>query len=211
MSELDEQLRARLAGIDPVPPSSPVDPVTSPRASELLERTMLTNDTPTAADPTPPTSSSWWRRPAVLAAAASLVLVAGVGAATTLGGSDPKPAPAPTSVALVAAGGPSMSSCIQFSVDVLRDMPMAFSGSVTSVSEGVVTLDVDRWYAGGSADQVRVSSDTSGAPVSIEGAPTLEVGQRYLISANEGVVSSCGYSGPYSEELAQSFQEAFPG
>ncbi len=207
MSDLDEELRARLAGIDPAPPSSPVDPITSPRAHELLERTMLTTDT--APDPTPRATPTWWRRPAVLAAAASLVLVAGIGAVTTLGGPDPEPRP--TSITLAASDPGAAMSCIPFEVSVLRTMPVALSASVTAVEPDAVTLDVDRWYAGGTADQVRISPPAGGQAAALEGGPAFEVGQRYLITAAEGVVSSCGYSGPYSEELAQSFQEAFPG
>lgn len=205
MSELDEQLRARLAGIDPMPTGSPVDPVTSPRAHELLERIMLS--TPVAAEPAPSTPTPWWQRPALVAAAASLVVVAGVGTALTLDGSSPEPAP--TSVTLAAPDSNAMSSCMVFDVAILRTMPVALSGSVSAIEADAVILDVDRWYAGGSADQVRLT--TSGVSPALDGGPAFEVGQRYLISASEGVVSSCGYSGAYSEQLAESYREAFPG
>lgn len=46
----DDALRARLARLDPVPPSRAVDPPTSPRAHELLERAMtLTTEQQTPA------------------------------------------------------------------------------------------------------------------------------------------------------------------
>jgi hypothetical protein len=38
----DDELRARLTQIDPLPTSIPVDPFTSPRAQDILERIMTT-------------------------------------------------------------------------------------------------------------------------------------------------------------------------
>jgi hypothetical protein len=34
-------------------------------------------------------------------------------------------------------------------------------------------------------------------------------GERYLITATEGTVNFCRYSGPWSQNLADAFQEAF--
>ena len=36
------------------------------------------------------------------------------------------------------------------------------------------------------------------------------MGGRYLVSASGGQVSLCGFSAPYSEQLAAVFAEAFP-
>ncbi len=43
----DDELRSRLARIDPAPAGSPVDPVTSLRAHELVERAMQPLDVQT--------------------------------------------------------------------------------------------------------------------------------------------------------------------
>ena len=68
-----EVLRDRLAQLDPMPDSVPVDLPTSPRAQQILERAMLTTE------PTPGTGSHisdtpLWRRPALLATAAAAVI-----------------------------------------------------------------------------------------------------------------------------------------
>jgi hypothetical protein len=88
-----------------------------------------------------------------------------------------------------------------------RDMPVAFSGTATDVAEDTVTLDVDRWYRGGEADSVTLERyDASTA--SIEGLDITE-GDRYLITATGGTVNLCGYSVPWSSQMATAFDEAF--
>ena len=36
-------------------------------------------------------------------------------------------------------------------------------------------------------------------------------GERYLVAASDGRVTLCGFSGPFSEELAELYAKAFPG
>jgi hypothetical protein len=203
-NEQDDDLRARLVRLDPMPSSTPVDPSTSPRAQELLERVMLTTEH--ATDPT--AGSPRWRRPAALVAAAAAVLAIGVG--TVLAGNeDSHPAKARTTLALkapAAAGGPVMHSCIQFTVDILKDMPVAFGGTVTSVSADSVTLDVDRWFKGGSADVVTIA--VPGFNTSV-GTVDFVQGKRYLVTATDGTVNSCGYTGEATPDLEASFEQAF--
>ena len=43
------------------------------------------------------------------------------------------------------------------------------------------------------------------------GGVTFEPGQQYLITATDGVVNYCGFSGPVSPELQALFDQAFPG
>ncbi len=88
-----------------------------------------------------------------------------------------------------------------FSVDTLAAQPVAVTGDVTAVSGEVATLEVDRWYAGGDADLVTVTSTQGGAAL---GGVDLVVGEDYLITAADGVLSSCGCSRPASPELAAS-------
>lgn len=204
MNEHDE-LRARLARLDPAPPSLPVDLPTSPRAHQLRERAMLTT-TPTSDTPTPPA----WRRPAVLAAAAAAVVALGAGGLLAQGDDAPAGKKPVSTLALKgpasSGGGTSMSSCVAFDVAILRDMPLAFGGTVTSVTGDSVTLDVDRWYKGGDADVVTVS--TPGQNVSIDGVEFVQ-GTRYLVTATEGTVNTCGFSGEATPDLTKAFDEAF--
>ena len=202
-SPQDDDVRARLAALDPMPPSVPVDPVTSPRARELLERVMLTTDR------TPDTTSTpRWRRPAVLAAAAAAVVAAGIAGVVVNGGDPPAATRAKTTLALKVGGstGVSMHSCVQFSVEILKNMPVAFAGTVTGVGDADVSLAVDRWFKGGTAEVVTVSR-----PPGHTSIPDVEFvkGRRYLVTATHGTVNSCGFSAEATPELERSFAQAF--
>jgi hypothetical protein len=41
------------------------------------------------------------------------------------------------------------------------------------------------------------------------GAADFKAGQRYLVSANDGFVTVCGFTAPYSDDLAALYAEAF--
>lgn len=201
--EANDALRARLAELDPMPPSLVVDPFTSLRAQELLERAMTATTEQQIPDTTPPTR---WRKPAVLAAAAAAVLALGVGGVLASGGSANPPAKAKTSIALKSAGGGvSLGSCIMFSVDILKDMPVAFAGTVSAVAQDAVTLTVDHWYKGGNADLVTIDT-----PVTSEGPGEFVQGNKYLVTATNGTVNGCGYTGEATPDLQKYFDEAFP-
>jgi hypothetical protein len=210
-NDADADLRAQLAGIDPVG-GLPVDPVTSPRAHSLLERTMQTIDDVT--EIAPPARSARWRRPALAAAAVVAIGLGAVVVAANVGGDGATPAPKPpTTLALTVqggGGGPSLGSCIMFDVNMLRDMPVALAGTVTAVDAGKVTLHVDRWYKGGDADQVTIAQPDGQTSVALDGV-SFEQGKRYLVAATEGTVNGCGFSGPATPELQKSYDEAFGG
>lgn len=211
MTTDDDALRARLARLDPAGPGITVEPLDGPRAANELERLMQIDPRSDAAAPAR-------RRPWLIGAAAAAVTAVALGAAFLLGGGDDGarpptvPAKAKTTLALTApaaAGGLTMQSCLPFDVAILRDMPVAFGGTVTSVQPGRVTLKVDRWYKGGTADEVTVSTPDAAA-VSIGGVDFAQ-GQRYLVTATEGTVNSCGFSGPATPGLTKSFEQAFGG
>ena len=143
-----------------------------------------------------------------IAAAASVAVLGGV-AYAVLGGSDPAGSPGSvvTTLAMPASGGTSMNSCLPFDAQYLHDMPLALSGSATKVGDDGVTLDVDRWYKGGNADVVRLANYDANT-VSLDGF-SFEPGNRYLITATEGTVNLCGFSGPWTQDLADAFDTAF--
>ena len=122
----------------------------------------------------------------------------------------PDSAPAPTTLALQLPAPNVMASCIQFSVDVLKDMSPAFAGTVTSVEGDTVTIDVDHWYAGGTADTVTLTQPGGSQSIALDGVDFRQ-GERYLVTAAEGTVNGCGYSGPATPDLERAFAEAFPG
>lgn len=199
----DDDLRARLAGLDPMPASISVDPLTSLRAQELLEHVMTSTDQTTKAAP-------MWRRPALLASAAVAVVALGVGAvvAANSGGSTATPTPKSTLALKVADSGGAITSnsCMIFSVDLLRGVPVAFGGTVTDLGDGSVTIAVDKWFKGGTADVVTIAT-----PPLNTSAGTVEFvkGKRYLVTATNGTVNSCGLTGEATPDFEKSFEEAF--
>ena len=209
----DDDLRARLSRLDPASAGIPVDPVTSPRAQELVERVMTTSvqppDTSAAADDL---DSRRRRGPLLLAVVAAAVLVALVGGAFALGiaggpGSPSGPSEPPSTLALSLPPADAAMSCVVFDPAFLADMPVALAGSVTAVDPQQVTVDVDRWYRGGSADVVTIAVQ-NGNSAALDGVD-FRVGERYLITATDGTVNGCGFSGPAGPALESAYGEAF--
>ena len=91
---------------------------------------------------------------------------------------------------------------------MLANMGTAFDGTVTSISGDTVTLEVGHWYRGGDEDVVEVEAPEAKLQALIQ-AVSFESGGRYLVTANDGVVTVCGFSAAYSEELAALYAEAF--
>ena len=106
-------------------------------------------------------------------------------------------------------GDGAVASCMMFDVAFLKDMSPAFAGTATEVTATSITLDVDRWYAGGDADQVVLSKPDGSSSASLDGV-AFEKGERYLVTAANGTVNGCGYSGLATPDLQKAFDEAFP-
>lgn len=199
-----DAVERRLRAADP---AARVDPPAGSWLPDLVEATMQS--------PTPLTARSVRQsmRPTrwiAVAAAASTVAAVGVGAYVIGAGDEPADTTAGTSVTLAlpgADGGPTLGSCLPFSVDVLADMPVAFAGTATDVGNDRVVLEVDRWYRGGDADRVRLTAPDA-ATVSIDAVEFAE-GERYLVTATDGVVNACGYTDKWSADKAAAFDEAF--
>lgn len=192
----DDQLKDRLAASNPSPPTKPVDPIQSDRAQALMEDIMSTTIT---REPRQVPR----KRPRLLALAAAAASFAVVAGALLFGGLAASSEP----LQLTASPGDPMAMCMVFDVETLRGMSPAFGGTVTEVNGTVATLGVDRWYAGGDAETVEISF-TPGMEALI-GTPTFEVGQQYLVTATDGVVNGCGYSGLATPEFQAAFADAF--
>ena len=215
---MDDNLRRQLEQIDPMASHVSVDRAGSPRARALLETIMNTPiDNPSDVAGSTSSNADQGRRRRSMRlvgglAAASLVAAVAIGVVALR--NDDKAA---TTQALVIpgsdGGGPVMNSCIMFDVSILADMPVAFSGTVTDRTDTTATVSVDRWYKASSAgetDLVTFALPTEGL-VAFEGGVDLVAGQRYFITATDGNVNGCGYSGPATPELEAAFNEAFPG
>jgi hypothetical protein len=199
---MTDQLRQRLALLDPMHPGVSTEPLTSESSQNLLERIM---STPVTEQPpaTPEKESSRWLVGVV--AATALVVAVGGAIALTGGGEDPVASGPP--LELNAGGEDPMAMCIVFSVEELAKAPVAFEGTVTSVEGETISLTVDEWFKGGDAGQV-VLHAPAGMEALIGGVP-FEAGGQYLITAYDGNVNYCGFSGPSTPELRSAYEEAF--
>ena len=144
------------------------------------------------------------------AAAVAAVALAAAIAVPALNGGAPTPATvAAAPLELSLGDGGAMASCLAFDVEFLRQMPVAFEGTVTRVDGEQVTLTVDEWFVGGDAATVSLRAPT-GMEALIGGIDFVE-GEPYLITAAEGNVNYCGYSGPSTLDFRAAFEEAFKG
>ena len=94
--------------------------------------------------------------------------------------------------------------------EVLSGADVAFDATVTAVDGDQVTLTPSAWYAGSPTDTVEVTAPSEQMQEVASGV-VFRTGERYLVSATDGRVSLCGFSAPYSDELAAVYAEAFPG
>ena len=206
----DDRLRRRLAATDPLRRDGAAGDPPSP--AEIRERVMTTvhRPSPSSADPSPEKGPARRGPRLAVAAAAVAVLAAAAVGVTTLGGDDPAGRPGPSAMTLQTPPGGVAGSCIAFDVAILRGMPVALAGTVTEVTDRAATLDVDRWYVGGSGDRVTIRVPDAQPTVALDGVD-LVAGERYLITATEGTVNGCGFSGPATPELESAFADAFGG
>lgn len=197
---MTDDLERRLRRADPARSTHPHDS-SVPSIRDLMEATMEN----------PTTRTSTRRTARWLPAAAAVVLVlAGVTGAAMLAGDEDPPTAAPTTMELSLPDSGMMSSCIQYSVEFLAQMPTAFSGTVIDAGQDSVVLEVDRWYRGGDTDTVELVNPT-GPMSSIDGVEFSQ-GSRYLVTAGEeGAVSTCGFTTEWSPKMAADFEQAFGG
>ncbi len=127
--------------------------------------------------------------------------------------SSSEPAAEPTSgadpVELV-ADTTTAGKCAVPSAETLSTFDTAFAGTVTLLEDGTATLAVDQWYAGGDADTVTVTSPSQDLAALLM-AVEFEKGKSYLVSATDGRVTLCGFTGETTPELQALYDEAFAG
>lgn len=200
-------LRARIARHDPARHLDAAARLQAVSAEEIRERTMRTiEDTITPVSPPRPSRRLAFALGGVAVAIGAAVAVGVAASGDSVSVGEDKAA---TTLALTAPAGDStvIGSCMAFDVNVLRGMPVAFGGTVTKVEAGTVTLDVDRWYTGGDAGTVTIANPDAGN-VSIDGVE-FTAGTRYLVTATDGAVNSCGFTGPATPDLERAFDQAF--
>lgn len=144
-----------------------------------------------------------WRRWA-LAASAVAVTAAAV-ASFALLGDDAEEA--------IVGGEPiggAMAMCLAYDEATLLAQSVAFDGTVVATTDTTATFEVHRWFKGGEGDRITLSAEGLVAEESVALlGTTLQVGQRYLASGQDGFVWACGYTVTYDTELANHWAEIF--
>jgi hypothetical protein len=209
----DRDLRDQLRALDPAASLQPADPT---RVARLLED-IMSDDLDTELPETRETGVHERSRLTWLVAAAAVLLIAGVGGFFLIDrGNDDVPAAdpgersTPTVTTLAVPASVGAGKCAVPSAEILAQHSLAFDGVVDGITDGVVTLSPTMFYAGVPTDLVQVQAPPEALQELILSV-RFEVGQRYLVSATDGQVSVCGFSGPWSPDLEQLFVEAFPG
>lgn len=196
----NEELRSRLQKLDPTTSGVEIKSVDEESSQKMLETIMSQS------------AGSEGIRPAWYLMGAAAVAMVAFGAVTLFGGgSTPDVAATPDgdAVELTVGSEDSLASCMALTPELVRDVPLAFAGTVTTVEGERATLTVDEWFVGGDAATVSLLAP-SGFEALIGGID-FEVGKSYLVSAYDGVVNYCGFSGEETPELRAIYDEAFAG
>lgn len=120
------------------------------------------------------------------------------------------PSPSGDETLALTADGSMTAKCAMPSPEVLATFDTAFEGTVTSIDGGTVTLEVDRWYAGEEASTATVEAPSQ-ALEDLLMAVDFQEGRTYLVSADAGRVSLCGFTAETSPELEALYEEAYAG
>lgn len=210
----DPQLRALLGQSDPARSLTPADPQGLAR---LLEDTM-SNDLDTRTDLPQQNTELRRRGPlAWLVAAAAVATIAGGSWAAissmqddgTVQQAGPSSPPAVEPVVVTLQAPTTLPArCAVPTPESLGTAEVAFAGTVTAVEGDTVTIEPTETYTGAAADEfevVGVLPDLRG----VGGQPEFAVGGTYLVSATDGQVAACGFSGEASPELLNLYDLAF--
>jgi hypothetical protein len=144
-------------------------------------------------------------------ATSGVALVAVVVAALTLGGTA---APPPQTGTDGSGGGGGISMCLAFTMEDLQARDFAFDGTVTAIDGTRATFTVnDGFWGVEDGASVNLAADLMvGEPevVALEGGPLLIVGDRYLVSGDEDIAWTCGYTREYDAATAAEWAAAAP-
>jgi hypothetical protein len=195
-------------------PARSLPPLDTDRIARLKETTMSraaderTPETSSAGAPRHPRRRLVWVLGSV--AAAAVLAVAGIAVAVQLSSGSGSGSPQVTELAAGPGNGePIAMKCAEITPEMLADdADVAFAATATTISDdGTVTLTVTDRYAGEVTDVVEVPQ---GDDVLLDGMPLhYEEGGDYLIAASDGVILTCGQSGPATPELEQLYAAAF--
>ena len=122
--------------------------------------------------------------------------------------SGPGPAPGPTD-----GGGGGVGMCVAtYSLDTLAERDFAFDGTVTTIDGDQVTFAVNTTFWGVDGGDVTLTASGAAEPgaVTLDGAPTFVVGERYLVAGDEVFAWGCGFTQPHDAGVAAEWAAVAP-
>ena len=218
----DPQLRALLGQADPARDLTPADPEGLARLLLHIQEDTMSHDLDTRTDLPQQATDLRRRGPlAWLVSAAAVAAIAGGGYAAfssmqdnngTVEQAGPGPSVAdpvvePDTITLQAATAVP-ARCAVPTPESLGSAEVAFAGTVTAIDGDVVTLSPTETFAGESAAEVEVVGLRPDLR-DLGAQPEFVVGGTYLVSATDGQVSACGFSGEATPQLEQLYDLAF--
>ena len=202
----DDELLARLKSADPALTTQ----APPPDIDRLVEDTLNTDTALQSATTAAGIATAGWGRRRLFGLAAAGLLVLGGGVAGGImansgngngHSASAKTVPSAGALRLTAEGG--SGKCMVPGVDTLSKYPVLFQGTAVSVEGSTATFRVDRWYKGGDAKTVVLTSDTR-----IPETLTYTEGGHYIVGAEDGFVPMCAAIEATPKDIA-AFREAF--
>lgn len=163
----------------------------------------------TTGEPKAPTPA-WKRWPVAAGAFAAVAAIAVAAIVLTTGGNGDGATAANPDTDPTMDPGLSLGSCLAYSIEELQLREFAFAGTATEVGEGTITFEVDEVYNGDPGETITLEGDTS-LQNSMYSDFQFEVGEQYLVSGEDTFAWGCGYTQPYTEQLAAEWAAAFEG
>jgi hypothetical protein len=216
----DDRLRALLRSGDPADALPPADPAA---LKGLLEDVMSADleirPAGPEAEPRRRTRATW------LVAAAAVAVIAAGGAFAVVGltgddagapQADQPSASSPASGLGTPVAGKTTeltagtaARCVgEPTAALLSQYDQAFQGTVTAIDGDTVTLQTADVFNGEVGETVHVSAPRAGFDQLLNQVQ-FKVGGTYLVSAYQGSVSLCGFSGPATGDLHSLYEKAF--
>jgi|CXWL01.1.fsa_nt_gi hypothetical protein len=219
MNEERDGLLAALAAADPI------DPDAVPAPDRLLLEEIITME-PIITNAVRPS------RKRSLIAAATLVAVGGIGlGAVALNDNGTKAADPPVTTAKPQGkvegiepaprtgvfAGSSLQSCIVWNVGNLDLTEYAFDGTVAAIDNGWVSFEVNEWFKGEAGQLVVLNAEMltagpdGGVTTSVDEILITEVGQRFLVSGNDGFAGVCNQTQTFTQDEADAWRAQLVG
>lgn len=110
------------------------------------------------------------------------------------------------------SGAVSGASCVKvFSPENLTAQEFAFDGVVAGVVGDEIEFTVNTWFKGPGTASIKLKAPVPLEPGSVTSTdfPSINKGDRYLVSGEEEFAHPCGFTKVYTETDAAEWQDSF--